>query len=594
LTPIKAPHANARSWMPEPHTPGQSPRPAVPRRPAPRWRRVRRDGLWGVFAPIVALLALAAVFGGVGWLLQPPYRARLLLVSDIGGVLAGLLGMLQLYRQSRGRLVANRELHDVEVQVSNIVESAMDPIVTIDADQRIIGFNAAAEQAFRWPREAVIGQPVDHLIPQRFRVAHREHIERFGLTGGTARRMAPHTVLAGLRADGQEFPIEASISQHEDHGGKRYTAILRDVSERVRAEQALSSSEARLRGILDSAMDAIITIDERQHIVLFNRAAEAMFGCPRDEAIGAPIAWFIPERERAAHLRHVAQFGESGTVSRRMGGALRIVTGLRRNGGEFPIDASISQIIESGTKYYTVILRDVTARVQAEEALRQSRNELRELGAAAHTTREQEKSRIARELHDELGQALTMLQMDVAWFREKIPADAPGFSIKLDRMEGLLKRTIGATRRIASDLRPLVLDDLGLVPALEWLVQNFTQRTGVPCALVVDDPQLELPGEQSTAVFRVVQESLTNIAKHAQASQVKVEISRDAEMLAVRIEDDGVGFATEAPRKPGSLGLFGLRERASLLSGEATIVSTPGKGTTVQLRLPLSAPAGEA
>ena len=580
--------------MPEPHTPGQSPRPAAFRRPAPRWLRVRREGLWPVFAPIVVLLAAAAVFAGAGWLLQPPYRARILMASDVSGVLAGLLGLLQLYRQSRGRLVASRELHDVEVQVSNIVESAMDPIITIDADQRIVGFNAAAEQAFRWPREAVIGQPVDHLIPQRFRVAHREHIERFGLTGGTARRMAPHTVLAGLRANGQEFPIEASISQYEDHGGRRYTSILRDVSERVRAEQALSSSEARLRGILDSAMDAIITIDERQHIVLFNRAAEAMFGCPRDEAIGAPIAWFVPERERAAHSRHVAQFGESGTLSRRMGAALRIVTGLRRDGKEFPIDASISQIIESGTKYYTVILRDVTARVQAEEDLRQSRNELRELGAAAHTTREQEKSRIARELHDELGQALTMLQMDVAWFREKIPADAPGVSVKLDRMEGLLKRTIAATRRIASDLRPLVLDDLGLAPALEWLVQSFTQRTGLPCALAVDDPQLELPGEQSTAVFRVVQESLTNIAKHAQASQVKVEISSDAGMLTVRVVDDGVGFAIEAPRKPGSLGLLGLRERASLLSGEATIVSTPGKGTTVELRLPMSAPAGAA
>ena len=287
------------------------------------------------------------------------------------------------------------------------------------------------------------------------------------------------------------------------------------------------------------------------------------------------------------------EFGESGTVSRRMD-ALRIVTGLRRNGEEFPIDASISQITESGTRYYTVILRDVTARVEAEDALRRSRNELRELGAAAHMTREQEKSRIARELHDELGQALTMLQMDVAWFREKIPADAPGFAGKLDRMEGLLKRTIAATRRIASDLRPLVLDDLGLVPALEWLVQNFAQRTGVPCALAVDDPQLELPGEQSTAVFRVVQESLTNIAKHAQASKAKVELSRDGGTLTVCIEDDGVGFATDAPRKPGSLGLFGLRERASLLSGDATIVSAPGTGTRVQLRLPLAAEAGAA
>jgi PAS domain S-box-containing protein len=585
--------------MPKPHNAGQSrPRP-VPGPAALHWLIPKSDGLWRVFAPIAALLVLAGIFGVLGWVSPAPHRARLLLASDVGGVIAGMLGLYQLYRQSRGRLDASRELHDVEVQVSNIVESAMDPIVTIDADQRIVGFNPAAEQAFRWPREAVLGQPVDRLIPQRLRAAHREHVERFGQTGGTARRMGSEgilssRVLVGLRADGQEFPMEASISQHEGHGGRRYTAILRDVSARARAEKLLSDSEARLRGILDSAMDAIITVDERQHIVLFNQAAEAMFACPRDEAIGAPISWFIPERDRAAHARHIAEFGQSTTASRRMGGALRIVTGLRRNGEEFPIDASISQISESGSRYYTVILRDVTARFRAEEALRRSRNELQELGAAAHVTREQEKSRIARELHDELGQALTMLQMDVAWFKAKIPGDAPAFAGKLDRMEKLLKTTIAATRRIAADLRPLVLDDLGLVPALEWLVQNFTQRTGVSCELLIEDPRLELPGAQSTAVFRVVQESLTNIAKHAQATRAKVEVGKDDGVLTVRIQDDGVGFATDAPRKPNSLGLFGLRERASLLSGAATIASAPGAGTTVELRLPLATAAGSA
>ena len=119
--------------------------------------------------------------------------------------------------------------------------------------------------------------------------------------------------------------------------------ILRDVTERVRAQAQLARSEARLRGILDSAMDAIITVDERQHIVLFNAAAEAMFGCPRDEAIGAPLDWFIPERFRAGHGDHVRDFGDADSASRRMGAA-RIVTGLRRNGEEFPIDASISQL----------------------------------------------------------------------------------------------------------------------------------------------------------------------------------------------------------------------------------------------------------
>src|SRR6266704_968556 len=173
--------------------------------------------------------------------------------------------------------------------------------------------------------------------------------------------------------------------------------VYRQITKRHAAEGALEDVEARVASIVESAMDAVITVDEKQRVVMFNAAAEAMFSCPRGQAIGAPLAWFIPERFRAEHERHIRRFGETGTSSRRMGGA-RIVTGLRRNGEEFPIDASISQITESGKKFYTVILRDVTERVRAEEALRRSQSELRELAYAMNSVREQEKRRIAREL----------------------------------------------------------------------------------------------------------------------------------------------------------------------------------------------------
>jgi PAS domain S-box-containing protein len=315
-----------------------------------------------------------------------------------------------------------------------------------------------------------------------------------------------------------------------------------------------------------------------------------MFGWPRAQAMGAPLTSFIPDRYREAHAGHVRRFGESGaTSSRRMGGSMRIVTGLRRNGEEVPIDASISKTEESGRRFYTVILRDITARIAAEDALRRSKDELQALGAAAHMTREQEKSRISRELHDELGQLLTMLQMDVAWCKEKLPYGNDALEARLERMEGLLKSTIAATRRIAADLRPLMLDDLGLVPSLEWLVENFTQRTGIACRLAVAEHDVALPKAHATAVFRIVQESLTNIAKHAHASHAEIAIASRGDGLVVRVTDDGVGFSTAAPRKPNSFGLFGLRERASLMGGEATIRSTPGEGTTVEVTVPREA-----
>src|SRR6266571_5010155 len=147
--------------------------------------------------------------------------------------------------------------------------------------------------------------------------------------------------------------------------------VYRQITKRHAAEGALQDVEARVASIVESAMDAVITVDEKQRVVMFNAAAEAMFGCPRGQAIGAPLAWFIPERFRAEHERHIRRFGETGISSRRMG-AQRIVAGLRSGGREFPIDASISQITEGGKKFYTVILRDVTERVQAEEALRRA------------------------------------------------------------------------------------------------------------------------------------------------------------------------------------------------------------------------------
>ena len=540
-----------------------------------------------LFASILAPLAAAVVLAVAGVVGTGP-RTELLIAAGVAVVAAGSVAAAMLLRQDRQWRATSRDLRSAEAHVNELVEAAMDPIITVDADQRVVTFNVAAEAVFQRSRLAVIGQSLDMLIPARLCETHRAHIDRFAATGVTSRRMGAHAVLTALRADGSEFPIEASISQHEQDGQKRFTVILRDVSERVRGQAMLARSEARLRGILDSAMDAIVTVDDDQRIVLFNAAAESMFLCSQHEAVGLPLDTFIPARFRGAHGSHVRQFGSADSAARRMGAA-RIVTGLRRNGEEFPIDASISQLGDGDTRYYTVILRDVSERLKALEALRRSKEELQELTSTSHVAREQEKNRIARELHDELGQALTMLQMDVAWCRAKAPAAEPEFAVRLDRMQVLLKSTVAATRRIAADLRPLLLDDLGIVPAVEWLAENFTQRTGVPCRLTIEDPDLELDGMQATAVFRIVQESLTNIAKHSGAADAEVSIAQEDDWLVIRVSDDGKGFIPQDPRKSGSFGLVGLRERAALLRGEAKITSGIGEGTTIEVRLPFAA-----
>ena len=182
--------------------------------------------------------------------------------------------------------------------------------------------------------------------------------------------------------------------------------------------------------------------------------------------------------------------------------------------------------------------------------------------------------------------------MDVAWLSERLPEDG-SYRPKLQSMQNLLDTTVAATRRISADLRPLLLDDLGFSAAVEWLASNFSQRSGIPCEFAANMGDINLPDPQATAVFRMLQECLTNIARHAKATQVEINLERDEKEIAVSVQDDGVGFDTSAPRKSQAFGLLGLRERANLLDGRVIITSRQGQGTLVDIRVPIK-PADHA
>ncbi len=339
-----------------------------------------------------------------------------------------------------------------------------------------------------------------------------------------------------------------------------------------------ADAASRLAALLDSAMDAIISIDEGERIVLYNRAAEATFGWPAQDVLGQPLSMLLPARFRRGHAAHVKEFAATGVTHRRKGEGM-VLYGLRADGSEFPMDASISQIDTAQGKVFSVIVRDVTERMKA-------RQDLARFATEASAIREQEKTRVARELHDELAQSLTALKMDATWLRDHLARDPAAATEKAVDMLAMLDACVAATRRIAADLRPLVLDDLGLVPAIEWLAQNFTQRHGVPCTLDVDE-SLELQEPHATAAFRIVQESLANVAKHAKAGRAWVRVAREGGHVVLQVRDDGVGFDPRAARKPDSLGLMGLRERAQLMEGTVRIESSPGEGTRIEARIPV-------
>jgi PAS domain S-box-containing protein len=365
------------------------------------------------------------------------------------------------------------------------------------------------------------------------------------------------------------------------------------VREVLVAEERTESSQAQLDSIVDSAMDAIITVNEEQRIVLFNRAAEQVFGLPRTEAFGMPLEGLIPQRFRGAHHGHIESFGRTGVTSRRMGDVTTLWALRPESGAEFPIEASISQATHGGRRYFTVILRDITVRKQAEDSLRKSQRELRELSARVLEAREEEKAHIARELHDELGQLLTALKMDLSWFRERLPGELHD---KAAGMGALLDQTVAATRRISADLRPLMLDDLGLAEAARWLAEDFSSRSGIACRIEVSGAdELEAASKSvSTAVYRAIQESLTNIARHAGAKSAWATLAAAGEHVHFEMEDDGRGIAAEDLAKARSLGLKGMRERIAYLGGSLEIARAPRGGTRLRVRVPLRGTAEAA
>lgn len=367
-------------------------------------------------------------------------------------------------------------------------------------------------------------------------------------------------------------------------------ATLKQTSKNLQSTaDELLIHKRRLVGVIETAMDGILTIDEQHKIILVNPAAASIFGYTVDDLLGASIDVVIPMRHRHVHSTHVSQFGEKGTTRRKMGGKFDdyYVTGLHADGSEFPLEASISSLVENEKRFYTVIFRDISERKIAKEKMAQYHSELSQLSSALQSIREEERKHIARELHDDLGQLLAALRMDLSLLQRDQNLIEKS-RLTLASMDQLLLTSITTLRRIASDLRPRALDEGGLFFALQTLQKEFAHRHGVHCDLIADEEQLILDDERSTAIFRIVQESLTNVARHAKANHVTIRFARNAQSLAFSIQDDGRGIEEGAMNKTRSFGLVGMRERIKAMQGEFNIHSEVGKGTQIEICIPLA------
>ena len=355
------------------------------------------------------------------------------------------------------------------------------------------------------------------------------------------------------------------------------------VAARRRAEEAAKLASAELHQIFETAADGMRVIDKEFNVVRANETFLTLSGMNREETIGRKCYEGFRGAECRTHdcpLNRI--FNNGGRIESDS-------EKIRKDGSIVPCIVTATPFRNTGGELVGIVedFKDISERRGSEQELRESHERLRDLATHLQVVREEERSRIAREIHDELGQALTALKMDVHWLSHRCPTEEQEIKKKLGAMSIVIDNTVRAVKRISSELRPILLDDFGLSAAIEWHAEEFSERTGIECRIVSDPEEIVLDQACSIAIFRVFQESLTNIARHADASEVNVSLKKNSTNFKMVIRDNGKGIKSHDITDPRSFGLTGMRERVHYLKGEINIYGSESQGTTVEISLPI-------
>ena len=472
-----------------------------------------------------------------------------------------------------------------------LLESAPDAIVIVDERGTVRIVNDQAEKLFRYKRSELIGEPVEILVPAERRDMHAGHRRRYTAAPRT-RPMGIGMDLVGQRKDGSRFPIEISLSPLRTEEGLLITSVIRDISERKRAETAMRESERRYREFVEGTDDLVVRLDSEGRFVYLNRSSERILGLSPVECAGLSAFDFVHPDDRAETREAFASW-----ATERVAGTTFENRQLSRDGGVTRILWTVNPRYDEGGRMTTVtaIGRDITARERLEAAEREAieaRAELkaerverefdREVLRRSIAAQEEERRRIARGLHDETAQALTGILLGLG--RVETASELSDAQQEAKRLGAEVSGALRELRRIATSLRPTALDDLGLVPALEQLAEQAPAAERSAVSFEHSGLGRRLDPSVETATYRVVQEALTNAARHSEATAIAVAVRQQNGVLETTVEDDGRGFERERP----GLGLTGMRERAELIGGELEIDSSPGAGTKITLRVPVA------
>jgi PAS domain S-box-containing protein len=517
--------------------------------------------------PYIAEFRFHRTDGGVRWVNA---RGKFYYAGD--GAAQRMLGLAV---DITDRKLAEQKLRESEERLAGIVGSAMDAIIAVDEERRIVLFNAAAEKMFGCTQDEAVGTVIDRFIPERFRSEHKAYMCRFGESGVTTRNMGTPDPLCAVRTNGQEFPMEASITHLESDGRKLFTVIVRDITERLRAEEAIRESEERFRLVANTAPVMIWTAGTDQKCSYVNNTWLDFTGRALEEELGDSWTGGLHSDDVRASLQTYTE-----AFDRRE--SFEMQYRLRRHDGEYRwvLDKGVPRFDPDGTfAGYIGSCIDITDRKLAEESLAT-------IGRRLIEAHEEERTWIGRELHDDINQRLALLAVELDRWNQH-PAEQISEQVRhaQERITQIAKDVQGLSHRLHSSK----LEYLGLATAAHSFCRELSEQSKVEIQFSHSGIPRTLPKEVSLCLFRVLQEALQNAVKHSGVRSFAVNLDGEEGAIELTVSDAGAGFEEQEAFTRHGLGMISMRERLKLVKGELSVKSKPGAGTAIHAWVPLKA-----
>lgn len=472
------------------------------------------------------------------------------------------------------KVQSQQELQESEAKYRTLIEQASDGIFISNQQGDYLDVNTSATM--------LTGYEKDELLKLNIRDILFEN----GITTEKPNNMLAEVLKGQVvinermmrQKNGNIINVEISSKLLPDG---RFQGIIRDITARKKTEEEMRMSEHKYRLLFNQnpMPMSMISLPQRNFLDV-NDAAIEFYGYTKKEFLEMNIKDLRPEEE-IINLPDISTY-KAGINN----------TGIwrhrKKDGTIVKVNIITHDIINEGKHAKLLLANDITEKIMAEEKLKKSHEDLRQLATHLQDIREDERTRIAREIHDELGQQLTGLKMDISWLSKKISNGSVEINQKMTEALKLIDETVKTVRRIATQLRPSILDDLGLISAMEWQSEEFEKRFKIKTSFVSNSATVQVESEIATGLFRIYQESLTNVLRHSKATQVKATLNASHELLILHIADNGIGFNAIENESKKTLGLLGMKERTLIMGGTYEITSKPGNGTTVVITVPVN------